>query len=64
MLAGGNLIADAEKYDGPVLVMCGGEDTVTPKESCRKISDAFPNAKYQTLPGVGPVAGVFKNSQH
>jgi len=58
MLAGGNLIADAAKYDGPVLVLCGGEDAITPKERCEKIAAAFSDAEYKTLPGVGHVSYV------
>lgn len=58
MLAGGNLISDAQKYSGRVLVMCGAEDTVTPEAGCRKIADAYPNAEYLTLPGVGHASYV------
>ena len=58
MLNGANLISDANKYDGPTLVMCGGEDTVTPEEGCRRVAGAFLKAHYQTLQGVGHASYV------
>jgi len=63
MLAYGHLMGDAAKYAGPVLVMCGGVDTVTPEEGCRKISAAFQNAEYRTLPGVGHASYVENPAQ-
>ena len=58
MLNGANLISDANKYDGPTLVMCGSEDTVTPEEGCRRVAGAFLKAHYQTLQGVGHASYV------
>ena len=58
MLSTGNLMADAKKYDGPVLVMCGSEDSVTPEDGCRKIANAYAEAEYHTLPGVGHASYV------
>ena len=63
MLAHGDLIADAGKYNGPVLVMCGGEDSVTPEAGCRKIAAAYSNADYQTLPNVGHASYVENPAQ-
>jgi len=58
MLAHGHLIGDASKYEGPVLVMGGSEDTVTPEAGCREVAAAFRNAEYRTLPGVGHASYV------
>ena len=58
MLASGNLIGDAEKYAGPVLVMCGSADTVTPEAVTKKIAAAYPQGQYKTLPGVGHASYV------
>lgn len=58
MLAGADLMADLAGYDGPVIVMCGSEDQVTPEEGCRQIAAACRNSEYLTLPGVGHVSYV------
>jgi pimeloyl-ACP methyl ester carboxylesterase len=63
LLANSHLISDAPAYHGPVLVMCGSEDTVTPEAVCRPVADAYPNAKYQTLPGVGHASYVENGPQ-
>jgi pimeloyl-ACP methyl ester carboxylesterase len=62
-LANSHLTGDAPAYHGPVLVMCGSEDTVTPEAVCRPVADAYPNAKYQTLPGVGHASYVENGPQ-
>jgi len=58
MLAGGNLLDDATQYAGPVLVMCGSSDTVTPEKGTKKIAAAYPNGHYKTLPCVGHASYV------
>jgi pimeloyl-ACP methyl ester carboxylesterase len=63
LLANSHLIGDAPAYHGPVLVMCGSEDTVTPEAVCRPVANAYPNAKYQTLPGVGHASYVENGPQ-
>ena len=63
LLANSHLTSDAPAYHGPVLVMCGSEDTVTPEAVCRPVADAYPNAKYQTLPGVGHASYVENGPQ-
>jgi pimeloyl-ACP methyl ester carboxylesterase len=63
MLAGGNLIGDAANYVGPVLVVCGSADTITPEEGCRRVSEAFPHADYHTLPDVGHASYVENPAQ-
>ncbi len=65
MLARGRLAEDAAKYvgsppAGPVSVMCGTEDTVTPEEGCRRIAAACRGAEYRSLPGLGH-AGYVEN---
>jgi len=63
VLANSHLIGDAAAYNGPVLVMCGSKDTVTPEAVCRPVADAYPNAKYQTLSGVGHASYVENGAQ-
>ncbi len=63
VLANSYLIGDAPAYAGPVLVLCGSEDTVTPEAVCRPVADAYPNASYQTLPGVGHASYVENGPQ-
>ena len=58
MLASGNLMVDASRYFGPVLVMCGPADTVTPEDRSKKIASTYPNGYYQSLPGVGHASYV------
>jgi pimeloyl-ACP methyl ester carboxylesterase len=63
MLAHGHLIGDAVDYDGPVLVMGGSEDIVTPEAACRDVAAAFRNSEYSTLPGVGHASYVENGKQ-
>jgi pimeloyl-ACP methyl ester carboxylesterase len=58
MLAAGDIAKDAARYSGPVLVVCGSADSVTPEEGCRRVAAAFPNAQYRTLPGLGHASYV------
>lgn len=59
MLAEGRLADDAARYSaGPVSVMCGSEDTVTPEEGCRRIAAACRGAEYRSLPGLGHASYV------
>ena len=58
MLAKGNLLNDARQYSGPVLVICGSEDTVTPEMGAEKIAGAYPKGRYKTLPRVGHASYV------
>jgi pimeloyl-ACP methyl ester carboxylesterase len=53
MLAGGSLPDDAAAYSGPVLVVAGSEDTITPPAGCKAIAAAFPQGSYRLLEGVG-----------
>ena len=53
MLGHGRLTADAGAYSGPVLVLCGGEDSITPPEGCRAIADAYSDARYVEIAGAG-----------
>jgi pimeloyl-ACP methyl ester carboxylesterase len=53
MLAGGSLADDAASYSGPVLVVAGSEDTITPPASCEAIAARFSKGKYRLLEGVG-----------
>lgn len=63
VLANSHLIGDALSYGGPVLVMCGSEDTVTPEAVCRPVAEAYPYAEYQPLPGVGHASYVENGPQ-
>ncbi|MBK20213.1 MAG: alpha/beta hydrolase [Rhodospirillaceae bacterium] len=63
VLANSHLIGDAPAYNGPVLVMCGSEDTVTPEEVCRPVANAYSNSEYLTLPRVGHASYVENGTQ-
>jgi pimeloyl-ACP methyl ester carboxylesterase len=52
-LANGRLVEDAARYAGPVLVIAGSADTITPPASCERIARAFPRATYRLLDGPG-----------
>ena len=53
MLTNAHLVGDAPSYLGPVLVMCGNKDTITPEAQCRLVADAYSNSRYKTLLDVG-----------
>lgn len=53
MLATGDLLADAGGFSGPVLVMCGAEDTITPPSDAAKVVSAIPGSRYCEIPGAG-----------
>lgn len=61
VLGNAHLIGDLPAYNGPVLVMCGSEDTVTPEAGCRLVAKACPRAEYRTIPGAGH-ASYIENS--
>jgi pimeloyl-ACP methyl ester carboxylesterase len=52
-LANGRLVEDAARYAGPVLVVAGSADSITPPASCERIARAFPRANYRLLDGPG-----------
>lgn len=52
-LANGRLVEDAGRYSGPVLVVAGSADSITPPASCERIARAFPRATYRLLDGPG-----------
>ena len=52
-LASGNLALDARKFRKKVLVACGAEDVITPEADCKAIAQAFPEAEYRSLAGIG-----------
>jgi pimeloyl-ACP methyl ester carboxylesterase len=51
MLARGRLVEDAARYPGPVLVVAGAEDGITPPAGCERIARAFPHGEYRVLAG-------------
>jgi pimeloyl-ACP methyl ester carboxylesterase len=51
MLAHGRLVEDAARYSGPVLVVAGSADTITPPAGCERIARAFPRAAFRLLDG-------------
>jgi pimeloyl-ACP methyl ester carboxylesterase len=51
MLANGRLVEDAARYSGPVLVVAGSADTITPPAGCERIARAFPHARFRLLDG-------------
>jgi pimeloyl-ACP methyl ester carboxylesterase len=52
-LANGRLVEDAARYAGPVLVVAGSADSITPPAGCERIAHAFPRATYRLLDGPG-----------
>ena len=57
-LASGRLTEDARHFRKKVLVVCGTEDKVTPETGCKAVAQAFPQAEYRPLPGLGHVAHI------
>jgi len=57
-LSNGKLADDARHYRKPVLVVCGTEDRITPEAGCKAVAQAFPDAEYRSLPGIGHVAHI------
>jgi pimeloyl-ACP methyl ester carboxylesterase len=53
MLFGADIHEDARAIGFPVLVVCGGADTVTPPDGCRKVAESFPDGRFAILPGLG-----------
>lgn len=53
MLANGRLVEDAVRYPGPVLVVAGSADTITPPAECERIARTFPRATYRLLDACG-----------
>jgi pimeloyl-ACP methyl ester carboxylesterase len=51
MLANAWLVEDAARFAGPVLVVAGTADTVTPPADCERIAGAFPRATFRLLEG-------------
>ena len=58
MLAQGDLRADAGAVTAPTLVLCGGEDAVTPPQSNRALAAAIAGARYVELAGAGHASHV------
>ena len=52
-LSDGSLIDDALNYDGQVFVICGDEDQVTPVPACKKVANAYNDAPFIILKGLG-----------
>jgi pimeloyl-ACP methyl ester carboxylesterase len=52
-LANGRLVEDAARFAGPVLVVAGSADSITPPAGCERIARAFPRATYRLLDGPG-----------
>ncbi len=58
MLAQGDLLADAGTIAVKTLVLCGGEDSVTPPAGSRTLAAAMANARYREIAGAGHVSYV------
>ena len=52
-LSMGDLMAEIAGYDGPMAVVCGAEDRVTPPPTNREIADSRPQASFTLIPGAG-----------
>ena len=57
-LADGHLKGRAREFRGKVLVLCGGEDHVTPVAACRDVAAAYNDAAFDVLPGLGHASYV------
>ena len=57
-LADGHLKGRAGEFGGRVLVLCGGEDHVTPVDACREVAVAYNKAPFYVLPGLGHASYV------
>jgi len=57
-LADGHLKGRAAEFNGKVLVLCGGEDHVTPVDACREVAVAYRDAPFEELPGLGHASYV------
>ena len=53
MLAWGDLKSDAEQYSGPILVVCGSEDSITPPDGARDLASKLRSAEYREIDGAG-----------
>jgi pimeloyl-ACP methyl ester carboxylesterase len=60
MLAGGHTAADARNYNGPVLVLAGSADFVTPPDQCRALAAELDQVNFNILTGLGHVGQVEK----
>jgi len=58
MLASENLLTQAPEYEGPTLVLCGLEDTITPPRLAQQVHHAFKNAEYKELRDAGHASYV------
>jgi pimeloyl-ACP methyl ester carboxylesterase len=54
----GNLSGRAQEYRGRVLVLCGGEDHVTPVDACQEVAKAYSNSPFEILPKLGHASYV------
>ena len=52
-LSVGDLIEELAWYDGPMAVVCGAEDRVTPPEGNRAIAASRPQASFSLIPDAG-----------
>jgi len=52
-LSVGDLMEELSWYDGPVSVVCGAEDRVTPPDGNRDIAASRPQASFTLIPGAG-----------
>ena len=57
-LADGHLMGWAGEFRGKALVLCGGEDCVTPIDACREVAAAYNDARFDVLPGLGHASYV------
>jgi len=53
MLACGRLVEEAKKYPGPVLVIAGTHDDITPAAGSERIARAFQRGTFRLLEGAG-----------
>ncbi len=58
MLANGRLADEVAPFRGPVLVLCGDADTITPPAAVQSFAQALPRASYAAIAGAGHASYV------
>lgn len=53
LLVAGDILDDVRGIDMAATVVVGGADDVTPPDGCRAVADAFREARFELLPGLG-----------
>ena len=58
LLSNGILKQDVGRWQGPLLVLWGAEDTITPPAACRSVAEGHPTARTAEIAGAGHASYV------